>query len=93
MQSRGCIKTCQLMYCHTLQPAAYICSVAAGSNAKQQQKLFLVHLTASGESHLRAKLQVIISQNLHERSLAEIDKTHSVGRPAVTLDHCLKVTS
>ena len=44
------------------------------------------------KSYLRAELQIVISQDLHEGSLAEIDKTHSIGGPAVTFDDRLKVT-
>lgn len=85
--------TCLLLHYNVLQPAAHVCNKAAGSNAMSQQTSFLGMMRSMSEGHLRAELQIVISQDLHERSLAEVEKTHSVGRPAVTLDHRFEVTS
>ena len=50
-------------------------------------------IDSASVSHLRAELQVVISQDLHECSLAEAGETYSVRRSAITLDHSLKVAA
>lgn len=68
-----------------IQVHADDCSTVIGNGHKRNVRC--------ARNHLTAELQIVICQDLHQCTLAEAGEAHPVGRPAVVLDHSLKVAA